>query len=155
IFVVLQQRGQGLFAERLPRLRIAEEFSDVDEDGAYQLIELARMGIDERQILAVIRDAKLFHPPAGAAAQCGVLVSAQLELVTRCKRIHQVAEILIREHGPRNSLKVASKTNPPRPKRVCWIHARRAVRPYQGARSEGERAGGAICNRAPERPVRD
>jgi hypothetical protein len=65
--------------EVVPRLRVAEEIGDVDEDRVEQLDELVRVRLEIVLIPSKVVDAQLLHTTADAADQARSFVSGEVE----------------------------------------------------------------------------
>jgi hypothetical protein len=81
----------GFAGEVLPCFRIPEEGSDLDEYRAEQRIELGRLAIEERAVLAHRALLAILHAPLDAPQQLRALVIAEVEV----PRVPDLAEDLL------------------------------------------------------------
>jgi hypothetical protein len=83
-----QHRGDDLVAQVVPRLGVAEEARDVDQDGVEQRVELVRVQLQVVDVVAVVGDRHLAHPVRDAPHQARALVPGEVE----APRLLQVRE---------------------------------------------------------------
>jgi hypothetical protein len=94
-----QQRGDRHGPQRLPRLRVAEEVGDVDQDGVEQLTELVLVELDVLLVGIVRFDALHAHTLADPAGQRGGLVTLEIEAARDVQVLQQLDPPGVRREG--------------------------------------------------------
>src|SRR5262249_29372105 len=78
-----QNRGNDRLLELAPGLLVAEEAGDLDQHGRYERVELARLAIEQIQILLIALALAIRHAPLDAPAQGRPLVVAKIKAAGR------------------------------------------------------------------------
>ena len=90
-----EQFRHHLLAQVIPRRRVAEKRSDVDEDGVEELGELLRVDLEMVDVGLVIVEAQELHAPRHAPQQARALVAGEVEAAALLQEFEQPLELAV------------------------------------------------------------